>query len=135
MNPITRAELQMLSPQNHERLRIKQIQEMVETIYSNVQTTASDTTVLAPTIYRHLLKRSNEVHYRKYSDEFLEANMVEILERVRTLFPDCVVKYTQLLTVVDKNGIPTYSEVTPSTCNPVQRHNVWISSFIVVDWS
>lgn len=76
MIPTTRVELQ-----KHERIRQEKVQEMVETIYANVLTTAEDPARL----YRHLLKRSNEHGYRKYSDAFLETNMAEIMEKVRAL--------------------------------------------------
>lgn len=126
MIPKTRAELQ-----KHERIRQEKVQEMVETIYANVLTTAEDPARL----YRHLLKRSNEHGYRKYSDAFLETNMAEILDKVRALFPDCTVTHTELLTVLDHNGTQQFSEVPPVCNYPVNSPLIWISTFLIVDWS
>lgn len=133
MIPTTRAELQMMAPQKHERIRQEKVQEMVETIYANVLTTAEDPATTR--LYRHLLKRSNEHGYRKYSDAFLETNMAEILDKVRALFPDCTVTHTELLTVLDHNGTQQFSEVPPVCNYPVNSPLIWISTFLIVDWS
>jgi hypothetical protein len=139
---MTRAELQMLAPQNKERLRVNQVTDLVDQIYKNVVATATNAqphhlsphllpTTIAPTLYRYELTNNKEPN-RKYSDEFLEANMPEILEKVRDLFPDCDVSHKVLVGAKRGHDPATYTELTPFTHS---GYNAWISSCIDVDWS
>ena len=105
---MTRAELQMLWSQNQERLRIRQITEVVNDIYRHVVGAA--TNEHTPTLHRY--EFNNSIWHHRFGKKFLEANMQEILEKVCDLFPDCEVSYTYCEVSYSKNG-----------------------SFIVVDWS
>jgi hypothetical protein len=137
MLPMTRQELQMLDTQNRERLRIKQIQEMLTSIYRSVVLTATNDRgpLPTPTLYRHELTTTRD-HIQPYNKDFLEENMPEILEKLRELFPDCLVTYKVMVGTRSGNrGGTTYTDLHPITTPSRYDTNSWISSFIIVDWS
>ena len=123
--PMTRAELKMLDPQNQERKRTKQIQDMTDQVYRSVVMMATNDYqhTSTPTLYRHELTDS-------YSPAFIEANIPEILEKLRELFPDCDVTHKVMIVCKMGREPPTYTELTPTNARLGK-----ISSFIVVDWS
>jgi len=128
MMPMTRADLKLLDPQNQERNRIKQIQDMIEEIYRSVVFLATNINqhTSVPTLYRHDLTGNS-----KYSTAFLEANIPEILEKLRELFPDCNITHKVMIECRMGRGHPTtYTELTPNNV-----HLGKVSSFIIVDWS
>lgn len=144
---MTRADLQMLDYQNKESSRIKQVTDLVDQIYRSVVYTATNANphlhttnatphllpaTKAPTMYRYELTNSRE-HSQTYSNAFLEANMPEILEKVRDLFPDCDVSHKVLVGTKNGRDPAIYTELTPFM-NP-SGYGTWIVSCIDVDWS
>lgn len=132
----------MLAPQNKERLRVKQVTDLVDQIYTNVVATATNAqphhipnpplpTTIAPTLYRYELV-NNRGKCPKYSNAFLETNMPEILEKVRDLFPECDVSHKVFVGAKRGHDPATYTDLTSFTH---YGYDTWDSSYITVDWS
>ena len=88
LTPVSRENLRSLKRQKDEEMRIQCINNYVRNIYSATVNKAETSTA---TYYQH-----TQIF------EFTRRNMPEILDTLKTLFPDCSVEYQN--TIEGKNG-------------------------------
>lgn len=84
IQPISRIDLQQLKAKKDEQNRLNQINQIVNHIYSVVVNVAGSKIV---TSYNHPIPRQAE---------FYEKNKDDIINGLKTLFPDCLIDYKML---------------------------------------
>lgn len=122
LTPVSREELRSLKTRRDEEIRINQINEYVRNIYSATVSKA---------------KTSTDTYYRTTQISVFERkHMPEILDRLRILFPDCVVEYIHTIggndgTMYNINSLD--ESMRQILLNP--SHNVKMHEKIVIEWS
>jgi hypothetical protein len=149
--PITKESLRGLYAATQEEARQKKISEIVHGIYGRILATSKSSAV---TVYKHDCKslkthsgmevercigcdqhhsmRGRPVYHIHTLDPFYEANMEDILARLRLIFPDSSVQYKRITTGADG------TVVNLSTLDPSLRSLIKIAEdvhYIVIDWS
>ena len=122
LTPVSREHLRSLKTQRDEEIRIENINNYVRNIYSSVINKA---------------QTSTDTYYRTTHISNLERkHMPEILDRLKILFPDCVVEYIHTIggydgTMYNINSLD--ESLRQILLNP--SHNVKMHEKIVIEWS
>ena len=121
--PISRDSMRLRRSQTLEAQRTQKIDTIVSRIYMDAVHVAEGT---ENSKYLYNLPDHNTTFH-----EFLRANMAEILDRVRSLFPECSVEHTTMARTADGN----MCDISKIDANwkPFLSNN--ITEYIVVDWS
>ena len=122
LTPVSREHLRSLKRQKDEEMRLNQINNYVRNIYSAAVYKAETTT---DTYYRYA-----------QIDDFTRKNMPEILDTLKTLFPDCSVEYQNTIggydgKMYDINKLD--ESMRQILLNP--SHNMKMHQQIVIEWS
>jgi hypothetical protein len=125
--PISRDSMRLRRTQTLEAQRKQQIKNTAEMIYRNAVHAAENT---EDSKYVYQLPVINRGQDDK--SEFHRANMVEILDEVRSLFPDCSVEHTRMATAHDGKTYDV-SKIDEKLKPFIMQHR--IVECIVVDWS
>ena len=120
IQPINRIDLQQLKAKNDEQNRVNQINQIVNQIYSTAINQARTQII---TSYNHQMNQR---------DPFFEKNKDDIINGLKTLFPDCSVEYKMLSRGNDGQmyDITNIDEKMRPFIN--RQHD---QAHIVVDWS
>ena len=132
--PMSRDAMRSLKAKMEEEVRLQKIKIIIDGIYYRAVTAAkvkTDTSFKMEIPKTHVMV--GPVRHQGYvSDPFYIENMVDILDGLRTLFPDCTVSHSTLSQGTDGNfyDISTLDEkVLPFVNRALDQ------SFIVIDWS
>ena len=127
LTPISRDSMLLRRAQKLEEQRKQQIKNTVRTIYHNAVSAADNT---EDSKYLYHLPEINRGQHKE--SEFHRANMTEILDEVRSLFPGCSVEHTRMATAHDGK---TYdiSKIDEKLKPFIMQHR--IVECIAVDWS
>jgi hypothetical protein len=122
-----------------EEYRIQQITGTVHQIYTHAVKTAEQTT---DTRYLYALPdipNMNPRHIRIQSNptlpDFHRTNMAEILVRLQSLFPDCVVELTTITLATTQDGKTHDLSKMETILKPFIIREHPTKEYIVVDWS
>jgi len=157
ITPITKTSLRGLYAATQEEARQKKISEIVQGIYAQVLATSKSSPV---TVYKHECRISivrgggshtecigcrcgpvgreahmpgrRPVYHIHKLDPFYEANMVEILAWLQSIFPDSSVQYTPITKTQDGTVVDL------STVDASLRSSITLAEelhYIVIDWS
>jgi len=118
--PISKNDLQQLKVKNDEKKRLEQVNQHVNNIY---RTLIDQATTNIKTSYNH------QIHQR---DPFIEKNKDDIINGLKTLFPDCSIEYKMLSRGNDGQmyDITNIDEKMRPFIN--RQHD---QAHIVIDWS
>lgn len=121
MQPVTREQLLCLKAKTDEETRMKNVQQYAQHIYRQVKQTAETTT---QTRYQQQVQ-NHDPHY-------IRVNMPDILDKLRSLFPDSKVDFKSLSRGQDGKmyDIADIDERMKPFINTQFNQD-----FIVVDWS
>jgi chloramphenicol 3-O-phosphotransferase len=120
LTPVSREHLRSLKRQKDEEVRISQLNQYVRHIYSSAINKA---------------QTSTEAYYiHRQIDEFMKKNMPEILDSLKTLFPDCLIEYQNTIEgndgkVYDMNKLDENIRKILLSCS----HK--INERIMIEWS
>ena len=122
LTPVSREHLRSLKTQRDEEIRIEQIDKYVRHIYSSAINKAQSST---DTYYQYTR-----------IDESMRKNMQEILDTLKSLFPDCRVEYQHTIggndgKLYDINNLDESSRQI--LLNP--SYNTKVHEQIVIEWS
>jgi hypothetical protein len=126
LNPISRDEMRQRKAVRDEALRAQQVSQFVRQIYNNATQIADST---SETVYRFDARQTNVQH-------ILMANMDEIINSLRTLFPGCLVEYKSITTVTGNDGKQYDLSTLDEKLRPfINMHSLQKTNFIVIDWT
>ena len=122
LTPVSREHLRSLKEKRDEEIRIEQIDKYVRHIYSSAINKAQSST---DTYYQYTR-----------IDESMRKNMQEILDTLKSLFPDCRVEYQHTIggndgKLYDINNLDESSRQI--LLNP--SYNTKVHEQIVIEWS
>ncbi len=131
MTPISRDTLRQMKVVEDERKKAEQLDRIISIIYKEVKDTAK---IKGDTNYFHAIPIISQVRATmKYNyDVFYTANMEEILERIKALFPDSLVN-KKTLSMGRDGKMYDLSKVDTSLLAFVDHSRD--QDYIVVDWS
>ncbi len=134
MTPISRDTLRQMKVVEDERKKAEQLDRIISIIYKEVKDTAK---IKGDTNYSHAIPIISQIRdFRgtmKYNyDVFYTMNMEEILERIKALFPDCLVNKKTLS--MGRDGKMYDISSLCSTVAAFVDHSR-DQDYIVVDWS
>ena len=125
--PISRESMRGLKAKIQEEDRIARINSIVDYIYRDavrIATQMDDSSCLY------------NLSEHGIPFDFYRANMAEIIKDLKSLFPDCVVEYNTLKTVIARNGRKyDISKNDNSHISDIRGRPTEIGEYIVVDWS
>jgi len=130
--PVLRETLRGLKAEEEERLRIMKEKDRLNAVEGYVTQLYNDAINYAKintnTSYIYMLPQRNN----RDPEDFLRDNMVDIITRLRDLFPDCSVKYTKVARGQDGSmyDISTIDEKLRPFID--SRYN---QESIIIDWS
>ena len=134
--PVTRDTLRNLKNKRDEEIRIQKVNACISKVYSDIIYTAKRS---IETSYYYMLP---SVPVSNSTPEFHRENKEDILNGLRTLFPDCSVEYSALTLIQGPDGklydISKMDEkVMQFAFHPSYRNNRNTSQelYIVIDWS
>jgi hypothetical protein len=140
--PVTRDTLRNLKNKRDEEIRIQKVNACISKVYSDIIHKAKTS---IETSYYYMLPSvpvSNSTHLPVPHPEFHRENKEDILNGLRTLFPDCSVEYSALTLIQGQDGklydISKMDEkVMQFAFHPSYRNNRNTSQelYIVIDWS
>jgi len=121
--PLSRQYLLGLKAKTDEETRMKNVQQYAQHIYQQVKQTATTTT---QTHYQQQVQpdNGNPHAYGYFNTRY---SMPDILDRLRSMFPDSKVEFKSLSRGVDANGVVVSNYAVVNT-----QFN---QDFIVIDWS
>lgn len=115
---MSRNAMQMLKAQKEEEIRIRAVNQIVQSVYSAAVYTATTTT---STKYQHPLQSQQGL-----------INIGDIISGVQALFPDCTVVHKHLKQAQD-GKFYDISILDPSVFPFLAKHQS--QEFIIIDWS
>ena len=134
--PVTRDTLRNLKNKRDEEIRIQKVNACISKVYSDIIHRAK---ISIETSYYYILP---SVPVSNSTPEFNRENKEDILNGLRTLFPDCSVEYSALTLIRGQDGklydISKMDEkVMQFAFHPSYRNNRNTSQelYIVIDWS
>lgn len=120
LTPVSREHLHSLKRQKDEEMRIQYINNYVKNIYNSVINKAQTST-------------DNYYHHTQIF-EFTRRNMPEILDTLKTLFPDCLVEYQN--TIEGKDGkVYDMNKLDENIRKILLSCSHEINERIVIEWS
>lgn len=128
--PVSRDRLRMMKIEEDEKKRQEEVNRIVGMIYGSVIGSAKSK---SDTFYQYPIPSSQVRHtHQIIYDEFFMKNLDEVLDRLRSLFPDCSVD-KKTLSRGNDGKMYDISKMDTSFL-PFVNHS-YDQSFIVVDWS
>jgi hypothetical protein len=126
LNPISRDEMRQRKAVRDEALRAQQVSQFIRQIYNNATQIADST---SETVYRFDARQTNIQH-------ILMANMDEIINSLRTLFPDCLVEYKSVTTVTGNDGKQYDLSTLDEKLRPfINMRSQQTNNSIIIDWT
>lgn len=126
LNPISRDEMRQRKAVKDETLRAQQVLRFVQQIY-NSATQYADTT--SATVYRF---DANLIQHQP----IIMANMDEIIQNLRTLFPGCNVEYKIVTTVTGNDGKQYDLSTLDEKLKPfINMRSQQTTNSIIIDWT
>jgi len=119
--PMSRNAMQMLKAQRDEENRIREVNLIVQTIYTHAVNTATTTTYKT---YQHAVQSSGNI---------INTNIGDVISGLQALFPDCTVERTHL-TLAQDGKMYDMSKMDPSVL-PFITIRSQSQEYIVIDWS
>jgi hypothetical protein len=158
--PFSRETMRALKAQKDEEIKILKIESVVKQIYEDVVRFAEKNTetlyrVTMPTpITNHVqprtvrmsfgsivmpsnIKQNDRCHpiHAITLDDIL-ANMEEILARLRSVFPDCLIEYKKVSLAMGKDKKEYDISTLDERIRPfIDLNQSWTNEYIVIDWS
>ncbi len=122
LKPITRDEMRGLKEKKDEENRLREINSIVNTIYSNTIHTAEHT---SESSFKYPIR--HPIH---------EKNITDILSALQLLFPECLVEYKNLCQGLDGKwyDISLIDDMMKQFINMKNSH-IQTQKNIVIDWS
>ena len=116
LRPVDRATMKSFKANKEEEKRIIEVKRIIETLYKDAITVAKDT-------------EGTSYKYQVPLDDFHRTNLDEIINTLKTLFPDSSVEYLTLSRELD-GKMYDISKI------PIAHNNIQdCYNYIVIDWS
>jgi len=126
LNPISRDEMRQRKAVRDEALRAQQVSQFVRNIYNNATQIADAT---SETVYRFDARQTQHQH-------ILMANMDEIINSLRALFPGCLVEYKSITTVTGNDGKQYDLSTLDEKLKPfINIRSQQTNNSIIIDWT
>ena len=122
IQPISKNDLQQLKAKTDEQNRLNNINQIVNTIYSNVTNQAKTQTI---TSYKHQLQQ-------QFDPIFCEKNKDDIINNLKILFPDCSIDY-KMLSRGNDGQMHDITNIDEKMKPFINRQHA--QAHIVIDWS
>jgi len=120
IQPISKNDLQQLKAKTDEQNRLNHINQIVNNIYSTVINQAKTQTI---TSYKHQLQ---------HDPSFYEKNKDDIINNLKTLFPDCSIDY-KMLSRGNDGQMHDITNIDEKMKPFINRQHA--QAHIVIDWS
>ena len=122
LTPITRDEMRSLKAKKDEESRLREINILVNNIYTRTILTAQQTSELS---FKYPIQDSTH-----------EKNITDILSALQVLFPDCLVEYKNLCQGLDGKwyDISLIDDMMKQFIN-MKNSRIQTQKNIIIDWS
>jgi hypothetical protein len=122
LTPITRDEMRGLKEKKDEEIRLREINSIVNTIYSNTIHTAEHT---SESSFKYPIR--HPIH---------QNNITDILSALQVLFPECLVEYKNLCQGLDGKwyDISLIDDLMKTFIN-MKNNSYQTQKNIIIDWS